>query len=306
MALDPIKFKQQFLFRAKQLKSGKADKPEETLPPRESFVRSIVRTLGFQPTPTLKSSQTQLSLRAAVQSLGPSTAIALAQLTARALDGPENESGEAYEKKVEPLHAREPAPQAQLDKVWTKITSVTETNFKKPTLLHQKRSGPGHFVGKSLFADVSAFAELPEEAQIFYTAHELAHVENQDSANKQGLHYLISDPQLRHEPGLRKARQPADWNMEDAADARAAEICAKLGCDPKPILKDLMQEPAGEHHPRGLDRAKKVRHIMAQGGQSLSDQEWEQTIQDTAPVRKRREAAAAKHQDMMDAFQDLR
>lgn len=308
MKVNSQNFAVQFGARAaKVLAEQTGTKLAETAPkpPQDSFLGKLGRVLGFKPSPQVRSSQQSMGIQAAFKALHAPAALALAQEVGveTAADG--DPAGSKFRAKMADKVDNQVDANQKMDQVWSKIVSVTGDQLERPTLLTSSGSGAGHFVGKSMFAHGDAFAKLPEEVALFYTAHEVGHIENQDGARKSGMTQLAN--LVDADPGtLRKARQDKDWEMEHKADERAAEICGQLRCDPVPILKDLLQEPSGSEHPPGMERAKRVRATLAKHGQTVSDTQWSDLVQETARVRAEKQRASDDYLEYKLAFEGLR
>lgn len=307
MQVNPKNFASLFTSRATRTGSADASTAQEPpAAPSDSFLGRIARTLGFGATPQVKVAQQTLSIQAAASALGPAQALSLAQDVGVELLGDAVYSGQEFKSKIAGKINCDNELNSRMGQVWTQIQSVTGSHLETPILLNDPASGPGRFVGSSLFADASAFAELPKEVALFYTAHEVGHVENQDAARKQGMTLLKGLLAGTDQRQLQKARQKKDWEMEHRADARAAEICANLKTDPVPILRDLMKEPSGDQHPPGLERAARVREVFASHGLTVSDQQYASLHQETAEERTRRQKAIDDDLALRAAFEELR
>lgn len=283
--------------------AGANDEPAP--PPSDTFLGKLKSWIGLKATPDVRQSQTGLALHTAVAALGGPAALLLAQAVGMEMDDRKNAAGEAFKAAHKDQLDLHPEHQAKLDRIWSQIVEVSRTTFEKPTLLTGPESGPGRFVGKSMFAEGATLANLPDEVALFYTAHEVGHLEHGDDARKKGMIDLKNALPEGQRGALTEPRQQLDREMEFQADARAAEIAAKAGCDPRPILRDLMQEPSGAEHPAGLDRAAKVREVMASHGKAISDEEWLAMVFQTAPSREAKQKAQDEAAEMLLAFQNL-
>lgn len=295
------------LFRTKAARfvAGEPTVEPKAEQPQDTFLGQFKRLVGFKPTPPASKAQTTLGLRAAYSALGAPTAMALAQEVGLETQSGQDLAGARFkQKKAAQLDTSAP-PNQKMDAVWSDIVSLTGTAVERPTLLNDPGRGVGSFVGESLFADSEAFMELPRPLALFYTAHELGHVENRDGARKKGMSQLAGLLTGVAQPALRAARQANDWELEHKADARAAEICAQLGCQPESILEDLMKEPSGSQHPPGVERAKRVRSIMAEHGQTISDGKWDSLLEETAPIRGERQQAIDELMNQKHVFENL-
>lgn len=287
MKLDPVTFTSRFGVRAAQVaKGGPIKKPaEDTAPPTDSFLGRVSQAITNVLSPRHIPAQEKLATHVALNTLGAPTALALAQEVGVEMRPSGDPWGEKFlAKKADSVDQR-PEPNQKMTQVWQKIVEVTGTEENQPVLLEDKASGPGRFVGRSMFADGETFQELPFETALFYTAHELGHLENSDASRKSGMSALAGGLSPMNQGILREARKEKDWEMEYQADDRAAEIAAKAGCEPGPILRDLMLEPSGTQHPPGLERAKRVRDVMASHGKSVSDEQWQGWVDSTATLR---------------------
>ena len=287
-------------------KDAVAQTPNDAPPiPADTFLGKLKSWVGLKPTPAVRQSQNHLAVHTAVKALGGPTALALAQEIGLQLDDGKNADGETFKASQSDKLDLNPEHLEKRDRIWSKIAQVTGTTFETPTLLNGPGNGPGRFVGKSLFADGETLAGLPDEVALFYTAHEVGHLEHGDDVRKQGMTNLKSALPTEQRDSLTQARRDADWEMEFGADARAAEIAAQADCDPRPILRDLMQEPSGQEHPAGLERAARVRNIMATNGKPVSDEEWTAMVLQTAPSREAKQQAQNEAADMLLTFQNL-
>lgn len=316
MQLDPIRFNNAFVRRTerpeppRETATGPVDSRAEARPGGTGLLARLKALWptrapdGEAATPVRK--QTTVGLQAACRAMGGPLALTLAQETALEMLPGEQEvaAGQAYLEKHGDSVDLDPARNARVDQLWARIEPHLQLPLQPPTLLENSRIGPGMFVGRNLFADSETLAGLPDEVALFYTAHEVGHVEHRDASRKTGMAQLNSQPGLKQE--FREATREKQHEMEFAADRRAAEIAAKAGCDPRPILEDLMKEPSGKEHPEGLRRAEAVRSTMAEHGQTVSDREWDALVQRTEGERSSRQQSSNQAEEWLMAFEDLR
>jgi hypothetical protein len=307
MKLDPVKFSTRFGIRAAHLADNpSAQVSEEKVPQNnDSFVGRISHAISNLLSPRTAQAQVGLATRVAFETLGPATALALAQEVGVEFQAPGDPAGEAFLKKQADIVDGRTQPNQKMERVWKQIVAVTGTDAERPTLLADEMTGPGRFVGQRMFADGEAFGKLPDEVALFYTAHELGHIENSDGARKTGMTALAQELPNVSPTVLTEMRQEKDWEMEYRADERAAEIAAKAGCEPGPILLDLLTEPSGSQHPPGLERARRVRSVMAAHGQSVTDGQWSEWVESTASTRAERQQNSDDMMDWKLSFENL-
>ncbi len=307
MQVNPKTFAALFAARATNPSaSGQvAGKAQESPTPSDTFLGKLIQKFSFRPTPRVRQAQQSVSIQAAAWALGPTQALGLAQSVGMELFGPSQKAGEQFKARMADKVHQGSEQNSRMARVWSRIQSVAGGGIETPTLLDHGPSGPGRFVGNALFADAEAFAKLPEEVALFYTAHEVGHVENQDSARKQGMTLLKGLLAGTDQRQLVAARKQKDWEMEHRADARAAEICSQLKIDPVLILRDLMTEPSGDQHPPGMERARRVREVFASRGQAVSEQQWQTLTEETAPERERKQQAIDQDRALRAAFEEL-
>lgn len=268
--LDPVRFQTAFVRQVRQPATAPLD---GLAPARPQDSGLMTRVLGFfSPKPKLPP-QEPVALASVLPALGGTAAVALAHQVALAqLSIADEEAvGRDYAAKQKTGPGQE-----RLTALWDRLAPHFPS-LEAPLALDAP-VGPGMFVGRSLFANGEE--KLPEPVALFFLAHEAGHVENRDSARKQGQAALKAAG-----AELGDAIQDADRAMEFAADRRAAEVVARLGCDPAPILEELLTLAAGPEHPDGLERARAVRQVMGEHGAPLAEDRWLELVARTAPLR---------------------
>lgn len=172
-----------------------------------------------------------------------------------------------------PPDPRLKASEARLRQVFDKVASQSTAPAE---LELWGRAGEASALGETIFAGQRLTQRLDSEPCLAYIfAHELAHVEHQDS---QGLLGVLALGDLVHkdvgEDQWNLMERSYSHSVEFAADRRAAEMVARLGYDPRPILRMLMHSPHDGDHPAGLKRAQLVREVFAEHGVKISPADW--------------------------------
>lgn len=133
-------------------------------------------------------------------------------------------------------------------------------------------------LGQTVFVGQKILRHAHDEARVAYIlAHELAHVERRDSAGLLGVMALgevVQDDVTRRQ--WETMERSYSHTVEFEADGRAAEMVARLGYDPKPILQMVLHADHDGDHPSGLKRARVIRDVFAACGRPVSPADWNQ------------------------------
>lgn len=304
MQVNQGKFEAIYTSRAYARVSGQPEAavPAAPEPPNDGFVGHLKRWLGFRPTPAVLQAQSKLTMHAAFQALGTPTALALAQDVGLQLEDGKNEAGLAYRDSH--TLSREPQALAKGERVWERIVAASGTSVGQLTLL-DGAAGEGRFVDRSIFADAGEFATLSEDVALFRVAHEVGHVEHGDGARKHGVKALADALGPYHSASISEARTEANRQMEFAADQRAAQIAARAGCDPLPILRDLLTLGSTSAHPPGVERARRVRETMAEHGIAVSQESWDSLVLQTAVEREENQRRNDEQMSYLQTMENL-
>ncbi len=265
--------------------------PDDSYRPASTGLLGRLQNCFRTTSPERLEAQSKQVLQLACQLVGPSLAGVVAQHVGRALVSPQQEAELAAGSQGQPVQALEEvsARVAAHARVPVQFECVEKGSF-----------GPAMFLGNKVVLNRSEMEDMPASVQLFLAAHELGHVEHRDSAAKIGLNTLaVLHPELSWDPHV------ASKEMEFAADRRAAEVAAREGCKPHDILLTLMSWPGGTTHPDGLLRAAAVRQTMAEGGQAISDEEYQQLRERAEPLRQQALDRARQEAELKQAFQDL-
>ena len=265
--------------------------PDDSYRPAAPGLLGRLQSCFRSASPERLEAQSKQVLQLACQLLGPSLAGVVAQHVGRALVTPQQE--------VELAAGSPGQPVVGLQEVSKRVSAHARLPVQFECV-EKGTFGPAMFLGNKVLLNRSEMQGMPSSVQVFLAAHELGHVEHRDSPAKIGLNTLaVLHPELSWDPNV------ASKEMEFAADRRAAEIAAREGCKPHDILLTLMSWPGGATHPDGLLRAAAVRQTMAEGGQSISDGEYQQLLEQAEPLRQQALERARQEAELKQAFQDL-
>lgn len=311
MSLEPVRFQSAFLQQARspRPREGVPAAVDGVAPARPQELGWLGRLQGLFRTRSVSAlpAQSPLALATTLPGLGAPTAVAVAQAVALSQLSLADETacGQDYRQKCPPAPAQ---AQERIQALWERLAPHVDPSLEVPLAI-ERPIGPGMFMGRSLFANGRELEKLSEPVALFFLAHEVGHVEHRDSARKQGQ-TALSDWTREQAPqflaDLKSEVQAADWAMELAADRRAAEIVARLECDPVPILADLLGEPSGPEHPDGLTRARAVRSTLAEHGVTLPEERWQQLLEASAGPRQDRQRQLDEAQEWLQSMQELR
>lgn len=272
MEIRPAAFGSAFLKKARPLLAP-GEVPMDGVELEASWaqpVQKVLQLLGGRSQE--RERQIAAAVRVAAGALGGPLALELARQVAVEQISPaqERESGQQFARQ----HGAQPL---ELGGLWRRVSAHSCSQLEAPQQLPNLQVGEGMFFGQSLFFDPQRLSRLPEEVQIFLLGHELGHVELRHSSQKLGMQWLQG--QAGVDLGL------ASQEMEFAADRRAAEIAAREGCSPEPILREVLTWSGGKTHPEPIARAAAIRATMAEWGQMLEEGDWERLVAETEPAR---------------------
>lgn len=257
--IDRPAFEQRFLECAR-----KHLPPEAASEPTESYQPS---SQPGQPPATLTLQGTVTALNLASSLTGLPLVALTAQQAARELVTP------AQERDLADTRLRGYADRLTQDKrvehSWRTVSQLLPGSGSAPkvvdlSLVYAEADSREMYVGKqALQGDLAS-----DEVLLFTLAHEEAHRRHRDSAGTAGLEALMeASPGRESFQALR-----AGWHHNELqADLVGAEVAARAGCDPKPILAFLLSCPEDMQHPSGAKRAEVVRERMAELGREISD-----------------------------------
>lgn len=260
--IDRPAFEQRFLECAR-----KHLPPEAASEPTESYQPSSQAT-----TPpaslSLQGAITALNLAAGLTGL-PLVALT-AQEAARGLVTPAQE-GQLADARLRGYEHRLTRDE-RVERSWQTVSQLLPGSGTAPrvvdlALVYAEADSREMYVGKqALQSDLAS-----DEVLLFTLAHEEAHRRHRDSAGTAGLEALMEAvPGRESFQALR-----AGWHHNELqADLVGAEVAARAGCDPKPILAFLLSCPEDMQHPSGARRAEVVRERMAELGAAVSDAEF--------------------------------
>ncbi len=274
MKIQPAQFQRLFLERAEQKLKDLENSPE--LPAANDSIELGNSTSG----PALnRVDQAVVALTTAAGATGVAVLAALAQEVGRQLVDPEQET-RFSESRLSAFADRQVADDPRLNRAWHKLEELSVSSFQAPRVINSPivvaEAGT-----REIFIGAEALdGELSDPAVLLFTlAHEEAHRRNRDSAGSWGLEALLAADASK--PSFQALREGRHQN-EYAADAFGAEIAARAGCAPEPILAFLAGCHEDIQHPDGPLRARAAREVMAAHGQSVSNQVFERILEETA------------------------
>lgn len=204
----------------------------------------------------------------ALAAAGPAGVAVVAQEAARALVTRSQE--EALAASTREAYASYAAPpDERVQRCWQRIQEVAgPSEFPPPQvvtlgLVFAEANSLDMYVGASALAGELA----SDDVLTFALAHEEGHRRHRDSAGSTGLEALVevtgdSPPEVSR-LGFLALREGRHEN-ERQADAFAADVVGRLGCDPKPLEAFLRACEEDMQHPAGSARAEAVLARMAQ------------------------------------------
>lgn len=167
------------------------------------------------------------------------------------------------------LRAALPAIKRVFERVLTQSTA-------RPELVPWGRPSEASALGQTVFVGQRLLRHAHDESKVaFILAHELAHVERRDSAGLLGvmaLGEMVQDDVTSRQ--WETMERGYSHTVEFEADRRAAEMVARLGYDPLPILEMITHADHDGDHPAGLKRARVIRDVFAACGRPLSSADW--------------------------------
>lgn len=266
MKIQPAPFRRAFLQRAEQ-KLSELNNSESA---SEALADSVELTSASKSPPN-RVDQAVLALTAAAGAGGVPLLALVAQEVGRELVS-EAQEARFSELRMDAFGDRELPANPLLDRAWQTLESVSDSSFTGPRVI----DSPLVFAEagtREIFVGAEALqGELSDPNVLLFTvAHEEAHRRNRDSAGTWGLESLLAADASR--PSF-QALMAGRHQNEYAADAFGAEIAARAGCDPEPILAFLASCHEDVQHPDGRLRAEAARKVMAEHGQSVSDAEF--------------------------------
>ncbi|GMU54541.1 MAG: hypothetical protein AMXMBFR33_36870 [Candidatus Xenobia bacterium] len=233
-------------------------------------------TESYQPSSQATSPPARLSLQGAITALNLASGLTglplvalTAQEAARELVTPAQE-GQLADTRLRGYADRLTSDE-RVQQSWEKVSQLLPGAGSAPkvvdlSLVYAEADSREMYVGKqALQGDLAS-----DEVLIFTLAHEEAHRRHRDSAGTAGLEAL-----LEVAPGRESFQALRDgWHSNELqADLVGAEVAARAGCDPKPILAFLLSCPEDMQHPSGARRAEVVRERMAELGAVISEAE---------------------------------
>ncbi len=239
-----------------------------------------VTTSGATSTPRIPAQVLARQAYMAVTALIPAVAgaapvaLTLAAEVGRSLGGAEVKV--ARDKLMARAGPADAQLQGQLPRLQAIFDRVSAVSTAPADLKLWGRPSEAVALGDTVFAGKKILPYADSEPCLgFIFAHELAHVEHRDS---QGLVGVQALGELIHrdvgEDQWNLMERSYSHQVEFAADRRAAEMCARLGYDPRPILRMLLRAEHDGDHPGGLKRAQAVREVFAEHGVKLGSAEW--------------------------------
>lgn len=237
-------------------------------------------TLSGQPVSPSAFAQVALAVSVAAQGGGVPALAALSQDVARALVTPAQEE-QLAKGMQEGFESRFVASRPALQEAWNKIQGLTGSSFPAPQevnspIVYAQADSRNLYIGKDALETDLADANV----LTFALAHEEGHRQHRDTAGAKGLESFLEagqdNPKLF--PLAFQTVRAGRHQNERRADEFAARVAARLGCQPLPILKFLLEIPEDSEHPAGLERAQLVRSAMAEEGVHLAESQWNQLV----------------------------
>lgn len=270
MKIQPAQFQRLFLQRAEQ-RLNDLENPSE-LPAANDSVELGERASGRA---SSRIDQAVVALTAAAGASGVAVLAALAQEVGRQLVDSKQEA-RFSESRLHAFADRRAAEDPRLSQAWQRLEELSDSPFQAPRVINSPivvaEAGT-----REIFIGAEALdGELSDPAVLLFTlAHEEAHRRNRDSAGSWGLEALLeADPSKSSFQALRQGRHQNEY----VADAFGAEIAARAGYSPEPILAFLAGCHEDVQHPDGPLRARAARQVMAAHGQSVSDEVFERIL----------------------------
>lgn len=271
--MDPVRFSTAFVDATRRrLEPPPAAVTESAAPPQDSVAPSAAPKID----PRVLARQAYVALTTLIPASAGNAPVALAV----AAEVGRNLGGAEVRQVRDRVSAQAGPPDPQLQASEAKLREVFEKVARQSTapaeLKLWGRAGEASALGETIFAGQRLTRRTDSEPCLAYIfAHELAHVEHQDS---QGLLGVLALGDLVHkdvgEDQWNLMERSYSHSVEFAADRRAAEMVVRLGYDPRPILSMLMHSPHDGDHPAGLKRAQVVREVFAEHGVKISASDW--------------------------------
>lgn len=280
MKIEPAAFQTAFLRRAEGAnQTGRADRAlaERSAEPADS----VELTPAHAEVPTTPLQQAVLALSAASAAVGGPLLPAVAQEVGKALVTAAQEERqaesrrEAFGKWVVPTGEKA----ERVREAWERLQQVSPSPLPPPKVIDLSLTFAESDTREMFIGTRALDGELADPSVLTFTlAHEEGHRRHRDSAGSAGLEALVAAvdgaPAEVTREAFRALREGRHEN-ERRADAFAAEVAARLGCDPEPILAFLLACEEDMQHPAGLERAEAVRDRMASLGRPLDDARWQ-------------------------------
>lgn len=242
---------------------------------KDPLLQEVADRVDFGSSKAVAAAFDQMVLAVGLSSLGVPGLAALSQDVARALITPQQEQQladtlhDVFESRFAPNHPL-------LEETWQGVQRVTGSAFPAPQqvnspLVYAQADSRNLYIGQSALA-----TDLADPNVLTFTlAHEEAHRQHRDSAGAKGLEAL---QESSSSPAAFQALREGRHHNERQADEFGARVAAKLGCEPLPILKFLLEIPEDAEHPAGRERAALVRQAMAEEGVQVTPQQWSELV----------------------------
>ncbi len=204
----------------------------------------------------------QMTLSLLVASAGLPVLAALAQEVGRELVTSEQEAARAELTRAVYREREKELPES-VASAWSKVREVTDSPHQPPVvvdtpLVFAQADTLGMRLGRAALEN-----ELADPNVLLFTlAHEEAHRQHRDTAGSRGLEVLIELAEGNLGTAALQALHQGRQDNELQADLFAAQVCAELGCDPKPILAFLEATEGDTDHASGSERARAVAEIL--------------------------------------------